>query len=376
MVQELIENINQPIRVLCVFAGLDRGGAESMCMNLYRKIDREKVQFDFVKHTATIGAFEEEIKALGGRIYEAPQYKIYNHIKYCTWWKKHLINHPEHKIIHGHYFTISKVYFKVAKEIGRITIGHSHSTKSNKVNLRRMLQICIMKNIERYTDYAFACSQKAGEWLFPNMKFEILNNAIDTKKFVFDEAKREKIRNELGINDECFVVGTVGRLTYPKNPLGIIDIFHEIKMRNENSLLLWVGDGELRTEIEEKIKKDALEKDIMMLGVCNNVNNLMQAMDIFILPSNYEGLPVVLIEAQAAGLPCIGSACITDEVDITGDCRFVDRDDINAWAENALELRNFKRKNNYKSILDAGYDIHSTAQWIQAFYLSIDKYKS
>ena len=134
-----------PIRVLCVFSKLGRGGAENMCMNLYRRIDRNRIQFDFVKHGPEAGMFEEEIRALGGRIYEAPRYKLYNHIAYCRWWRRHLENHPEHQIVHGHYFSISAIYFHVAHQLGRITVGHSHSTavsRSSRIQTRLKRLLC------------------------------------------------------------------------------------------------------------------------------------------------------------------------------------------------------------------------------------------
>ena len=154
-----------PIRVLCVFSLLDRGGAESMCMNLFRNIDRNLVQFDFVKHTSKTCDFEKEIRNLGGRIYEAPQYKIYNHFAYCEWWDRFFKKHPEYKIVHGHYYTTSPIYFKVAKKNNRITIGHSHSS-----SIDGKIKELLIRNVQKYSDYCFACSNEAGKWLFPDRK--------------------------------------------------------------------------------------------------------------------------------------------------------------------------------------------------------------
>lgn len=209
-----------PIRVLCVFSLLDRGGAESMCMNLYRRIDHSKIQFDFVKHGPQKGAFEEEIHSLGGRIYEAPRYQIYNHQFYCTWWKQHLEDHPEHQIIHGHYYSVSAVYFKVAHEMGRITVGHSHSTSVSGPNwwetqLKRML----CKGVERQADYCLACSKAAGQWLFPHKEFTVLPNAVDAERFSFNPRIAQEVRCELSLGDH-YVVGTVGRIVQVKNPMG------------------------------------------------------------------------------------------------------------------------------------------------------------
>ena len=183
-----------PIRILCVLAVLDRGGAETMCMNLYRQIDRAKVQFDFVKHTSSKGAYEDEIRSLGGRIFEAPRYKLYNIFQYKKWWRAFFKVHPEYKIIHGHFFTISNVYFKVAHEFGLHTIGHSHSEKANYHSLKYWLKKQSIRWIEKESDTCFACSQAAGEYLFPHKTFKVIHNALDSKKFAWNEAEAVAVR--------------------------------------------------------------------------------------------------------------------------------------------------------------------------------------
>ena len=200
--------MDNPIRVLCVFSTLDRGGAESMCMNLYRHIDREKVQFDFVKHTTAKCAFDEEIISLGGKIYVAPRFRGYNLIQYQSWWRNHLAQHPEHRIIHGHYFTASKYYFAVCKKMNRITIGHSHTdTYANKDIGKRIM----IHGVENYCDYRLACSEKAGKLLYPHKDFIVLKNAIDTDLYRFDPAIRSEVRNEFHLGDSL-VLGTVGTI--------------------------------------------------------------------------------------------------------------------------------------------------------------------
>ena len=365
-------NAGNPIRVLCVFAKLDRAGAESMCMNLYRHIDRSKVQFDFVKHTPQKCAFEDEILSLGGRIYEAPQYLVYNHFDYCRWWKRHLAEHPEHQIIHGHFFTIASVYFKICKKMNRITVGHSHSTptvsaKKLIAKLRLKVISAYIKRIERWSDYCFACSKESGEWLFPNKEFIVLNNAIDIEKYKFSQETRQKVRRELNLADSDFVVGTVGRLTGAKNPDGMIDIFKSVHSKNPSAKFLWVGDGELRESIEQRIKQENLTSSVIMTGVRSDIERILQAMDVFLLPSTFEGLGIAAIEAQAAGMPCFCSDTIPKEVGVTELCSFLPLNQPDLWADKILSA-DTQRKDFAQEIRDAGYDINTTSKWLEDFY--------
>lgn len=361
--------MEQPIRVLCVFSQLDRGGAETMCMNLYRKMDRTKVQFDFIKHTSDACAYEKDIKELHGIVYEAPRYRVYNHFRYCRWWKNHLKMHPEHRIIHGHYFTIASIYFREAKKQHRYTIAHSHCEKPQELYWSRRVKLWIISFIERMSDVCMACSDKAGKWLFPHKEFTVLNNAVDTEKFQYDPAVRAEVRKELGLHD-CFTVGIVGSLSEVKNPFGTIEIFKAVHSKMPGAKLLWVGGGGLEQAIRDKLKEENLTDAVIMTGVRSDVDRLMQAMDVFILPSISEGLPVVLVEAQAAGLTCFCSEAVTEEADITGLCHFLPLGQPDLWAEKILSA-DLTRKDTRQAICDAGYDIHTTAQWLQDFYLNL-----
>ena len=362
-----------PIRVLCVMSTLDRGGAESMVMSLFRRMDKDKIMFDFVKHTNQIGAYEKEIKELGGKIYIAPRYRIINHLTYRRWWKEFLIVHSEYRLIHGHFFTISAVYFKVAQSLSRITIAHSHSTETIKNRKEKPVLHWIVKQytsrIEKYADYALACSDEAGKWLFKKKPFKVLHNAVDAGELRYREKIRYSYRNNLGLTNEL-ILGTVANLSDVKNPMGLIDIFLAVKKSYPNTKLLWIGEGNERESIEHRIHNERLEDDIILLGRRDDVPFLLQAMDCFLLPSFNEGLPVSLIEAQAAGLPCFISDRVTKEADITGLCKFLPIDKPDEWAK-AIQYSSHTNRDTYDKILKAGYEIDTTAKWLENYYLSL-----
>lgn len=343
-----------------------------MCMNLYRNIDREKVQFDFVKHSDAAGAFEEEILALGGRIFTAPRYKLYNKRQYVSWWRSFLRAHPEYRIIHGHFFTISPVYFQVAHEFGLHTIGHIHAS-STGTSLKERIKLHNLMKIEKTSDSCFACSKTAGKWIYKNKPFIVLNNAVDTEKFALDTTKRIVMREELGLAPDDVMVCVVANIHSVKNPIGTIDVFKAIREKMPTARLFWVGDGGMRTELQEKITAEGLSDCVTLLGVRGNVADILQAADVFMLCSFSEGLPVVTIEAQASGLPCLLSSAITTEADITGLCCFLPIDQSEVWADAMSELINTPRTDTSEQIKAAGYDIKTTSAWLTDFYLKAAK---
>ena len=366
--------MSEPIRVLQVFGALNRGGSESMIMNLYRNIDRTKVQFDFVKHTSEVCAFDEEIKSLGGSIYEAPRFNFLNYFSYRKWWNKFFASHPEYRIVHGHLFTIASIFFKEVHKYKKITIGHSHATKTPLLNVKTLLRRPFLSELSRYSDYRFACSKDAGQWIYGNESFTVVKNAIDSSRFVFDDKKNKDIRSEFHINNQL-VIGNIGRLTPQKNQDFLLDVFSVIHKKNKESILMIVGVGELEQQLRLKTKKLELEDAVIFTGSRPDVPALLSAMDVFVFPSVYEGLGIAAVEAQAAGLPTICSSTIPAEVKITDLVEFLPLTaSAEKWAESVLDfirIMNNKRPNTQKKIIEAGYDVKETAKWLEDFYLHI-----
>lgn len=366
----------KPVRILQVFASLDRGGAETMIMNIYRNIDRNKVQFDFVvNEQAEKYSYETEIKKLGGRVFRIPKYKFSNYLSYRRTWKRLLTQHPEWKIIHGHHTVPAYIYLGVAKSLNRITIAHSHSS-GEKGSLKSIVKYCSRYPIRYLSTYLFTCSKSAARWMFgrKGVKAHVVKNAIDTKKFLFSQEKRKKVRIEFGLEGK-FVVGHIGRFHSVKNHDFLVDVFYNVYQKNDNAILMLVGDGELRQSIVRKVKSMGLCNNVVFTGVKSEIPELLSALDVFVLPSFYEGLPVTLIEAQASGLPCIISDTITDEVIITG---LVEKLSINIspekWSEKILRLKTCIERQSYnKDVLKAGYDVKETTKWLENFYIEEHK---
>lgn len=363
--------MTKPIRVLCVFSELNRGGAETMCMNLYRNIDRTKIQFDFVKHTQKKCEYEDEILRLGGKIYTAPKYIVINQIAYERWWKKHFENHPEHQIVHGHYYTIADVYFKIAHQYGRKTIAHSHSEMRFDLPNRNKIKDFLVKKhcarLEENSDLCLACSKAAGDWIFKD--YTILRNGIDISKFKYNEEYRKEIRSKYDINDE-FVVGIVARISPPKNPYGVIDVFREYHKLNANSKLMWVGGDFMNGIIQEYVSENGLSNDVIFVGSVDEVYKYYQAFDTFILPSFYEGLPVSVVESQAAGLQTIISDNVTNEVVLSDLCKSISLSSINNWLLSIPKER-YKRTDVSEAIMKSGYSISNSATLISKIYKEI-----
>lgn len=368
--------MSEPIRVLHVIGIMNRGGAETMIMNLYRHIDRSKVQFDFVENSREPAAFDEEILDLGGRIYRCPHYNGKNHFTYVKWWNDFFKAHPkEYPIVHGHLGSTAAIYLSIAKKYGAYAIAHSHSSGTDH-SLRSYLYQMMSYNTRNVADYFFACSEAAGKDRFGRKvisgdHYAVLNNAIDVNQFSYNSRVREVVRDELGIGQNQLVVSHIGRYTKEKNHEFILKIFSELRKLGLGARLLMIGDGTLRTHIMQMAEQASLSSDVIFTGVRSDVERLMQAMDVFVLPSLYEGLPVTMVEAQAAGLPCIISDKVPPECILTEG--LVDVMPLSAspgaWAEKILAKRAIPRTDRRAEIAAHGFDITTEAVKLQEFYL-------
>lgn len=349
------------------------GGVESVVMNYYRNIDREKIQFDFICDEDSTNIPYEEIKKLGGRVILVPPYQcLFKYIKEL----RKVFKENKYKIVHSHINTLSVFPLYVAKNVGiPIRIAHSHST-TNKNEKKKNLMKQILRPFSKLfaTDY-FCCSELAGRWLFGNKTYDenkvyLLNNAIDVDKFKYNEEIRKIKRKELKINDDTLVIGHIGRFVEQKNHKFLIDIFNEIHKKKSNSLLILVGQGPLEDKIKNKIKALNLNESVIFLGQRNDANELYQAFDVFLLPSLYEGLPVVGVEAQASGLLCVLSDSMTKETKILKDTTFLNLE-LNAecWSKKIIKLsKDYKRIDTTNEITKKGLNIKEEAIKLEKKY--------
>jgi len=364
------------IRVLHILGGMDRGGIETFIMNIYRNIDRNKIQFDFLLSTQKECAYNNEIRNLGGKIFYVPPRKsgiLKNRKALNDFFKKH----REYKIVHQHVSSLTNVEpLKIAKKYHiPIRIIHSHNTNQGGSHIHKYIHKYNQLFVESFATHYFACSNLAAKWLYPpkqykEKNFKIINNGIDVDKFIYNNEIRDTYRKKLGIENK-FVIGHVGRFHPQKNHEFLIEIFRAVVNRNKNSLLLLVGDGSLRQYIEEKVNRLKLTDNVMFAGVRSDIPELLQAMDVFVMPSYHEGLPVTLVEAQSACLPCVLSKNITDEIEILDNIKWCDlSDDLSIWVDNILYfMKNTIRRNTKKEIIDAGFDINNVAHELQQIYI-------
>lgn len=359
--------MSEPIRVLHVVTHMNRGGLETMIMNYYRHIDRSKIQFDFLTHRDGKKDYDDEIQSLGGKIYHLPPLNPFDRNGYLKKLDEFFREHQEYKIVHSHLDCMSAYPLRAAKKYGvPVRIAHSHNTSQER-NLKYLVKLYSRSLIPRYATDLFACGEMAGKWMFKNHSFVIMRNAIESDKFIYDPEMAKKKRTTLGI-DSKFVLGHVGRFNIQKNHEFLIEIFREVYKQDKNSVLLLVGTGELESKIQEQVRSMGLSEKVIFLGVREDIPELMQVMDIFVFPSLFEGLPVTVVEAQAAGLPCVVSNKITKEIDITESVKFLGIDGkISEWAKEILKKKE-RKEDAYYRIKRAGFDIKKNAEWLTEQY--------
>lgn len=365
----------EPIRVAQIMGKMVSGGVESVVMNYYKNIDKDKVQFDFIVDEDSSHIPFEEIESMGGRVILVPPYqKISSYIKTL----KNIFKEKQYKIVHSHMNALS-VFPLYAAKISNVPvrIAHSHST-SNKKEWKKNITKNILRPFSKVNaTHYFCCSELAGRWLFGNKAYEdnkvkLINNAINVDKFIYNETLRNKIRKDLKVEDQ-FVIGHVGRFVEQKNHTGLIDIFNEIYKLNKKSVLFLAGDGHLLEIIKDKVEKLNLSDSVRFLGVRSDINELMQGIDVFLLPSLYEGLPVVGVEAQASGALCILSDNMTKETKVLETTKFLKNSySPKEWAEYVIkQYEQFDRKDVKKEIVNANFEIRSEAGKLENEYIKL-----
>lgn len=360
-----------PVRVLQVVASLNAGGMENYIMNLYRMVDRTKVQFDFVVHHAAIGLYEEEIKEMGGKIYHFTVLDDKNIFKYVSELNSFFEKHKEYRIVHGHLSSLAVFYLGAAKRHGiPWRIAHSHGAGFLHT-IKGIAKYLLFRTTKWNANVRLACSTEAGKYLYGKDHFEFVPNGVDISRFAFDEKKRNEMRQELGINYE-YVIGHVGRFNLQKNHEYLLQIFKKVRVRVPDAKLLLLGDGELFSSIKKLAEELEIADSVIFAGVHKDVENYYQAMDIFVLPSLFEGLPVTGIEAQYSGLPCLFSDEITKEVKISDNAHFlkIGNENIDLWVDFLVKKEANKNRSDI-AIVTNKFDMRFAAKSMEERYLTL-----
>ena len=360
-----------PIRVAHVIGKLNAAGVEAVINNYYRNINHERYQFDF--YIDADGACDppQELINMGARYIVVPPYqKLPQYIAFLT----KCFREKGYSIVHSSMNTLSPISLYCAWRAGvPIRINHNHSTAGKGETKKNIFKYLLRPFSKCFATHYAACSRYAGEWLFGKKMVEsgrvsIFNNAIDIDRFRFNPDVRSRVRIELGLKD-CFVIGHVGRFCYQKNQERLIEIFQEIYNADKNARLLLIGIGETHEGVYQMVCKRGLKDVVMFLGARNDVNRLYQAMDVFVLPSRYEGLPVVGIEAQAAGLPCVLSRQMTEETVILPETVILDlAESTKTWADTVLKMKTLCRRDTSSDVREHGFDIALEAKKLERYY--------
>lgn len=393
--------MSETIRVLHVLGGVGLGGAESRIMDLYRQMDRSEIQFDFLIHSNAVNYmhshavnhkhdgfaeavgdnlpgrkpefYDEEIHRLGGHIYVLPKFKAYNYFTYRRAVKSFFARHREFQVVQGHMTSTAGIYLPVAHKYGvPITVAHSRNAGVEKGPKGAATKF-FRRNLIQKADYCFACSRLAGEDVFGRDamrqgKVKIIHNAVDVDRFTYDPRKREKVREELGLGEEL-TLGHVGRFNYQKNHPYLIDIFAALCEKRTDVVLLLLGEGPDQEGIREKCRMLGIDSKVRFLGNQKHPEDYYQAMDFFLLPSFFEGLPGVLVEAQAAGLKCLVSDTVTREAQATELVTYLSIEcPAGEWAGRILAEAGYKRQDTCQTMRNAGFDVKTQAEGYRLFY--------
>ncbi|AQM59439.1 glycosyltransferase family 1 protein [Clostridium baratii] len=353
-----------------------RGGVESFLLNYYKNFNTNNIQMDFISNTPDT-VYKEEVAALGGKIFNVCSKKK-NPLRFKKDMENIFKNHSnEYDAIWVNLCSLANIdYLKYAKKYGiKRRIVHSHNAANMFGKLKETLHNYNKKRIDRYATDFWACSDSAAKWFYKydilnSKKFRIIKNAVDTEKFSFDKKIRDEYRKILNIENK-YVLGNIGRFHFQKNHDFLIDVFKEVREKCDNSILLLVGNGDLEEHIKEKVKNLGLEESVIFLGMRDDVNKIMQAIDIFLMPSRFEGLPVAAVEAQSSGVRCLLSDTITKEIKVTDLIEFIgvkSKEDVNVWRDKILEYKlGYDRREMNEDMKKSGFEIKEAAKNLEDF---------
>lgn len=369
--------MGEPIRILQCVTIMNRNGLENRLMDIYRNIDRTRIQFDFMTNRTEPGEFDEEIKQLGGRVYHMSRIAPRSFFRYIGELRTFFQEHPEYQIVHSHLNTLSTWPLLMAKKAGvPVRIAHSRNASMDR-NIKMLYKAFSRLFINGQATDRFACSRSAGIWLFGKRQvekdtFRVIPNAIQLDRFLYSEEKRQNMRAELGIGENELAIVCVARFSPQKNHAYLLRIFREIQNRNPESKLYLVGQGELEQDIRNQIAQLGIQNHVVFLGSRSDVGAVLTAMDAFLFPSFYEGFGTVMIEAQCSALPMLASDSIPSETKLCDSVEFASiREEPTVWADKLLALiEKTERKDNGALIRAHGYDIRESYAWMQQFYLS------
>lgn len=361
------------VRVLQIIGIVCGGGVEAVIMNYYRHIDRSKIQFDFVVDGYEKTALDDEIKYLGGKVYHIEPYKknIFRYMSQIY----HIVRDNHYDIVHSNMNTLAVFSLFPAWLAGaHQRILHNHSTAVCSEGIRSVMKTILRPLAPLFANRYAACSKLAGEWMYGKKmmasgKVTIINNAIDLDEYAFSPEIRQQYRKDLCIPKDALVIGHVGRFMYQKNHAFLIEVFREVVKEYPKAILLLIGDGELRPEIEEKVREYHLSDKVRFLGLRKDVKYLYNCMDVFLLPSWYEGLPVVSVEAQANGLPCIFSDRVTRESQLTKTVEYLNlKNNIGVWVRSILTKCHQRNATAISELTEAGFNITKQTDLIVHWY--------
>lgn len=364
------------IRVLHVIGAMDRGGAETMVMNLYRAANVARVQFDFLVHEQRECDYDKEILERGGNIYRLPRFVGTNIASYRKLCREFFNNHPEHAIVHGHIGSSAAIYLAEANRAGRFTIAHSHA-QNFEPGLAGMAFRLLAHPQRHIARYFMACSNEAGVDRFGgsvvhSSRFSVVPNGIDLARYACDEAAHQKAQKALGI-EGVPTFGHVGRLAPEKNHEFLLEVFQHVKEQLPDAMLLLCGRGPLEDNLRSSAAKRGLGDAVRFLGVRDDVPDVLRAMDVFIFPSVKEGLAMAAVEAQATGLYALLSTGVPELAAISPRAQRIPLDTgCEVWADAAVEAyrksSQFERRDECALIRDAGFGIAETSERLTAFY--------